>query len=346
MAQSAPLLLRVDGGAAIGGGHVMRCLALAQGWIDAGGRAVLCAAVLSPALRQRVAEEGVECISISADAGSAADADATLAAAGTLGSPLIIVDGYQFPAEFRRRLRAAGRKLAAIDDVGDLANGGEDLIINPNPHATSALYAAHAESARLLLGTSHALLRREFREYARNRPRRHADPLQVLVTLGAADADNVTARVMDAMASVLPADARVAVVIGGSNVHREQIAAVAEPLSQFRLVPDPGKDLPALMAAADLAVCAGGGTMWELAFMGVPFIPIVVAENQRPSVAAMAGQGYSGINAAAVDRDLPAAVAALASNAGRRAQLSDLGRRLVDGKGVERVCAALREMMG
>jgi spore coat polysaccharide biosynthesis predicted glycosyltransferase SpsG len=99
-----------------------------------------------------------------------------------------------------------------------------------------------------------------------------------------------------------------------------------------------------LMAAADLAVCAGGSTMWDLACMGVPFIPIVIADNQRQAAAAMARDGYPAIEIAAVPRELPAAMAALAADAGRREALSRRGRQLVDGHGAERVCAALREL--
>ncbi len=96
--------------------------------------------------------------------------------------------------------------------------------------------------------------------------------------------------------------------------------------------------------AADLAICAGGSTMWEMACMGVPFIPIVIAENQRQAVMAMACDGYPTVDQAAVARDLPAAVAALAADAGRRQELSRRGQQLVDGRGAERVCAALHEL--
>jgi RimJ/RimL family protein N-acetyltransferase len=38
--------------------------------------------------------------------------------------------------------------------------------------------------------------------------------------------------------------------------------------------------MPELMAWADMAVSAGGSTCWELAFMGVPSLVLILAENQ------------------------------------------------------------------
>jgi spore coat polysaccharide biosynthesis predicted glycosyltransferase SpsG len=40
-------------------------------------------------------------------------------------------------------------------------------------------------------------------------------------------------------------------------------------------------NMPELMAWADVAISAGGTTCWELAFMGLPSIVLILAENQR-----------------------------------------------------------------
>ena len=342
---SAPTqILRADGGPGLGGGHIMRCLALAQAWSETGGRAVFCAAMLAPSLRQRLVEEGFSCVAVDATAGSNTDAEATIAAARSLGARVIVVDGYQFPIEFHRRLRDAGLKIAALDDNGEIGGYVDDLVINQNRHASPALYAQRAGHTRLLLGTEYALLRREFRSW-QGPPRTFpALARSVLVTLGAADPLNVTADVIACIGPALAADTEIVVVVGGSNPHADAIATAATQLPHCRLVRDPGGEMARLMAAADLAVCAGGSTMWEMACMGVPFIPIVIAENQRQAVAAMGRDGYPTVEGAAVARDLPAVVAALAADAGRRQELSRRGQQLVDGRGAERVCAALREL--
>ncbi|MFM6455177.1 MAG: glycosyltransferase, partial [Planktothrix sp.] len=43
-------------------------------------------------------------------------------------------------------------------------------------------------------------------------------------------------------------------------------------------------NMPGLIAWADVAISAGGSTCWELAFMGLPSILLVLAENQRAVV--------------------------------------------------------------
>jgi spore coat polysaccharide biosynthesis predicted glycosyltransferase SpsG len=191
----------------------------------------------------------------------------------------------------------------------------------------------------------YALLRREFRGWQGPSRSFPPSPRRILVTLGAADPQNVTGAVIASIIPVLAADAEIAVVVGGSSPHGDAIAALLAQLRNCRLLGDPGAGMPVLMATADLAICAGGSTMWEMACMGVPFIPIVIADNQRQAAAAMAREGYPAIEAAAVDRDLSAAVAALATDPERRAALSRRGQQLVDGRGAERVCAALRALV-
>jgi UDP-2,4-diacetamido-2,4,6-trideoxy-beta-L-altropyranose hydrolase len=99
-----------------------------------------------------------------------------------------------------------------------------------------------------------------------------------------------------------------------------------------------------LMAAADLAIGAGGVTTWERMCLGVPSLVISIAENQRPACEALAADGliaYAG-DAASVDvATIRGALSSLMPDRDRLAALSSGGQRLVDGHGAARVADAL-----
>ena len=99
-----------------------------------------------------------------------------------------------------------------------------------------------------------------------------------------------------------------------------------------------------LMTWADVAVTAGGGTCWELAFMGVPALVIILAENQRTVAEGLDERGAV-INLGWHRDSSPVRIAQalenLLLNAAKREKMAEISRKLVDGKGTERVLSNL-----
>ena len=144
----AVLLVRADGGAGIGSGHLSRALALAQAWVDGKGEAVLASDLVPAEWARRFTAEGVALVP-AAELGSGAD--------------WVVVDGYRLAAE-QGRARQAGARVAVVDDHGTVGDYDADVVIDQNLGADTRNYERGPAGTDLLLGPRYALLRRPFRD--------------------------------------------------------------------------------------------------------------------------------------------------------------------------------------
>lgn len=341
-----PLLIRADASVSMGTGHIMRMIALAQDWQGGGGEAVFLCAEITPALEARLKEEGFLLEKIQASAGSREDLEATSAAIARYGldSIPVALDGYQFNADFQFGLKKAGCRLLVMDDYGHAAFYHADWVLNQNLSARKDLYANRAPHTRLLLGTKFALLRREFLKYSEWQRQIPEIARKVLVTLGGADPDNVTGKVIDALA---PLDIEVKVVVGGSNPHLPELQQAVERLktqpAKIELVQNPS-DMPGLMAWADLAIAAGGSTAWELAFMGLPSLFMILAENQVGIATELESAGFGVClgNRVHLNKQIICnQFFLLRKDRSLREEISSLGKNLVAGNGVPKISKLL-----
>lgn len=344
--EAKPLLIRADGGGEMGTGHVMRCLALAQAWQDAGGSAHFLMSEPVPALEARLTDEGMAIGHLAARPGSPEDAAETCALARQLGAHWVVVDGYHFDAAYQLGIKEDGLRLLAIDDYGHAGHYYADLVLNQNIYADEALYTSREPYTRLLLGTRYALLRREFWPW-RGWQREIPDVARkVLVTLGGGDPGNQTLKVMRALQQVELDGLEVTVVAGASNPHYQELVSAAQGSPYTTRVVHNVDNMAELMAWADLAFSAAGSTCWELAFMGLPNLTLVLAGNQEPVAAGLDANGVAinlGWASEISSFEIARALRDLASASEKRAAVAQRGRELVDGDGARRVAGQMQK---
>jgi UDP-2,4-diacetamido-2,4,6-trideoxy-beta-L-altropyranose hydrolase len=334
----SPLLLRCEANAALGTGHVLRCLALASEWQRRGGRAVVATSAPEPAICARLNGSHVTVHTLGASAGSAADAIETAALARQLGAEWVVVDGPAFGAEWDANW-ADDLRLLRIDDNGFARPFRGDLLLNQNLGAAAADYPRKAGSCRLLLGPEFALLRPEFL---------HVGALargeRVLVTLGGTDPAAATERVLGALREEPARGLAADFIIGAANPRREDlVAAIERDRPRLRAVVAP-ENLPERFATAAFAVTAGGTTLYELALLGTPMLALCTAENQRRTCERFAVAGaahYLGWHGDLDMARLAGELVAFADDASRRAACAARAAGLVDSRGAARVVEAM-----
>jgi spore coat polysaccharide biosynthesis predicted glycosyltransferase SpsG len=235
-----------------------------------------------------------------------------------------------------RPLRDPLRLLVAIDDAAEYPLPAH-LVVNAAP----GVRPGNGGGENYLLGTSFALLNPEFaalpaRDWVRA-------PARVFVTLDAEAPPGLMGTLVTATRRALPR-AAIDVVIGPA-ADQLLVTRALQPIRDVT-VHAASSDIRALMLAADLAVTAGGGTVFELAATGMPMVGVALAANQRPNLIGLSEAQALIFAGAAEDIGLAATVEdtlqTLALDANRRRALGARARRLVDGRGAARVAEAMR----
>ena len=336
-------LIRADASAAIGTGHVMRCLALTQACQDEGGAATFAMSEVPAAIEQRLVSEGFEIAHIAATPGSLDDAKATVELARKVRTSWLVIDGDRFDVSFLNHVKSCGVRTLLIDDFAKRDRFSADTILNPNIGASEASYGRDScttRTATLLLGESYIPLRREFLlcQGSRSFPDRAH---KILVTFGGSDPEDLTRQVIAALAPLTGYE--MTVVAGPACASPQEESALRS--SHVRVLSNPA-NMPELMADSDIAIVAAGGTLWELLYMGCAVLSYSRNPIQARVVEELSEKGIIRNLHATRNSDggrLPAEVEAVAASKELRQRMATTGRRVVDGRGARRVLQALRE---
>ncbi len=199
----------------------------------------------------------------------------------------MVIDHYAIDAEWEKAIRPSVGNIMVIDCLANRYHDC-DLLLDQNLYTSGEdrHRAWVPDSCRALVGPQYAVLRPEFAQARATLRHRDGRVRRILIQFGGVDATNETSKVLDAIESLKRPALGIDVVIAGTNLHR---AAIEE---QCRELPSATfhcqtKQVARLMAAADLAIGAGGTTVWERCSLGLPSLIVAVAENQKAATEAL-----------------------------------------------------------
>jgi len=342
------LFVRADGSRAIGLGHLMRCHALAQ---EARRRAHAVCFLTRPLDRSGIGKLqalGESAVPLFGPEDPASDLTATLGALRLAlrgeppGRAILITDHNDLDAAWIRGARDAGLVVVSLNDLPRIRYASH-LVVNGNVGAERLRYETEP-GVRLLLGPAYFFFRDEFLAPGIARQEQPDVARRIVVTLGAGDPRNVTGQVLEALEGA--GETLDVTLVAGAAYGQLESLERATAGSHHRVTIARDLAAPArLFASAELAVCAGGSTAYEMAILGVPAVVLILSETQADAAWALDAEGMALCAGTPDGARILDAVESLRRNGKRRREMAARGRALFDGLGRGRVLDAALSLL-
>ena len=264
------LLIRCDATVETGLGHLSRCLALAEGFVEIGWACTFLGR-FEPGARTLITGAEMACLTML----GADELDETRKAIEASEACAMVVDSYDVTDSYIVGVEAAGVPVLVIDDFGKLARYECAGILNFTVRAEQVCYPRRDQL--FLLGPEYLLVRRCLRDLrSRTRPR-SGEVRRVLIAMGGVDADDLSGRVVRTVFEQAPQVA-VSVVVGAAYAHLERLSSVLAANPGDPSVSVQVRDMAGEFSRADACLCAGGLTKYEAVYLGIP--AAVVSQNE------------------------------------------------------------------
>jgi UDP-2,4-diacetamido-2,4,6-trideoxy-beta-L-altropyranose hydrolase len=341
----APILFRVDAAPRLGWEHLSRCLTLAAA-IQRRRRPAYFLSQLEPSsLGLTIKRGGNEWLEASSPAGMDNDLEEIVQEVRRLRPAAVIIDSPDVKEEYLNVLRSTGVSVVSLDSLAQRVFSSH-LVVNPllGPGRESYEFA---RGTQLLLGARYALVRPEIRRQRPARAQEPAQPFRAIVALGDDDPHNQSGTLAKCLLNC-PKVERVDVLVRPYHRDLDKLKALAEACPErLEIVHEPG-EVPFRIARCHFAVSAGNAWSLELACVGVPQIVIVQSETHWPTAQRLEEEGVAtclGWQANVSAQSIRQAVADLLSDALERQAMARCGRKLIDGRGPDRLVTALELLL-
>lgn len=343
------VLFRVDASQELGFGHLRRCLTLAQVLKKRDCDSIFLTKDYDGLGIKMIQKNGFKKIEVmDSKINLKCDFDNLKTTVFKYNVNFVVTDSYALTNSYYHKIKRLGLKILVINDL--VKNRiPADIILNQNIYADRLSYSAN-RNTKLLLGPRYALIKEDFL-FHRTYYKPSKQLRKILVTLG-----------MEGCKSKVKGIFKIIKALKELRHHKfnlKIIGKIGPDIKIFMKKPLNNNDLKFHlketvnniwedMLWADLVICAGGTTTYELCCLGIPFMTIVVADNQelnakvleRKKISINLGW-YNKLNTEEIKNNLQY----LIGDYKRRMLMSKNGRELVDGRGAKRVLDIMFRMI-
>ena len=288
------IAFRSDASFKIGSGHIIRSLVLAETLEARGSNVVFISRLLNGHLIDLIIDRGFEVITLGDEpliednttnsdwlgVSQQEDAEETIKNIKERTIDIIFVDHYSLDVNWETLIKPFIGSVVVIDDLANRKHDCNFLIDqNFRENASHSYEDLVPNYCRTLLGLEYTILSPEYRDLRDSISAKNGVIKRVLVYFGGTDWQNMTAFTLEVLSQEEFRFLEVDVVIGKNypfSKNLEKIISNRPKTYLHETLPS----LAELMTVADIAIGAGGTTLWERMSMGLPSIVVSLADNQ------------------------------------------------------------------
>jgi|SaaInlStandDraft_6_1057023.scaffolds.fasta_scaffold55327_2 UDP-2,4-diacetamido-2,4,6-trideoxy-beta-L-altropyranose hydrolase len=332
------IVIRVDAHNEVALGHLNRCIALSSGLIELENRVefvvyndesaigLLDGSGLSfQTTQHKINESGIF------------QYDKSIIS--KINPDILIIDSYYVDDQYINHMKEVAPFIVYLDDEGK--NYNVDMVINPSCRANFLDY----QSKIRLLGNQYTILSHIYWDQ---------DPCyglkkitSIMVTMGGVDHYNLSSLILKYL-NKIDNRLKVNMIIGPYYDNRNEIM---DSISKSNLNVEVFEGLTNIypvICMSDIAISAGGVSVYELAATSTPMIGISLWENQKNNIKCLSSSKallplyYS--SKIKFNNELFLSMKEIISNSTLRNSMAESGRRYVDGQGVRRISLEINKL--
>ena len=259
---------------------------------------------------------------------------------------IVIIDSYLAKIDFYRKVSSLVKIAVYADDYKRMVYP-RGIVVNGAISANNIDYPFRKDTV-YMLGPKYTALRKEFWYVPQRRVRRRIR--SVMMTFGGHGLNDIMIVILKALAEKYPMVTKNIVISNGLQ-DREKMNGIKDRNTNFIMNPD-AEIMKKTMLHSEIAISAGGQTLYELARIGVPTIAVTVADNQINNIKGWTAAGFIK-HAGSIMQNSKARIAGnvianikLLENESEREYMSSVGRKFVDGQGAGRIVSMILARIG
>jgi len=268
------ILFRADSSSTIGTGHIMRDLVLAKQYLD--DKILFATQDLNGNINHKISEAGYKIYTL-----ISIDVEELDTLVKKLSIDMIVIDHYDIGYSFEKKLKESNPNLTifVLDDTYE--KHCADILLNHNISADIKKYKNLVpQGCELRCGSKYTLLRDEFMQAKQEKSKKvkKSKNKTIFIAMGGADHSNINTKVLKVLKYF--SNIKVNLVTTTANKNIKELKKYCKNKNWIDLHINSNK-IAKLMAKSDLAIVTPSVTVNEVYFMGLPFIAIQTADNQR-----------------------------------------------------------------